>query len=730
MKKSYKLFLPCILLQSLFSTQLQSSTQDYIYPNSRFPSYSNYGTIGVIQMPNARMMPEGSLGFSWSDMDPYKRGSIVAYPFSWLEASYQYTDIGNALYSNIESFSGKQTYKDKSFDAKFLLLKETKYFPAIAAGARDLAGTGVFSSEFIVASKRVNNLDFTLGLGWGILNNNYTFSNPFTKLSDRFASRNVNEGLGGNVNTDAFFAGEAGVFGGLEMYLPNMKGLRLKLEYDGIDYTKEGFPFGEDSFKYAFRSVQPQESKFNYGFVFPFNDNFSIKLSYVKGNTLSFGFSIKGDLGSKNPVIPKTDPYVTTQYADVVKDVTSKSESLVYLSTLRSLRSNSLFVQNAEVNESKLDIVFTQSKHSSFARAAGRAFTVLDEISPEYIDTFKVSNINGGVGMHSIEVKRDAFQRNKDSKLHKLAAKDIKISRYKYTPEGYKYSPKPTLPAFFYKLVPTVRSQIGGPDGFYFGDLRFSAHTETIFRKNLTLVTSASIGVIDNYDNLKLASDSVLPRVRTDIVKYLKQSKDYSVRRMQLNYFLNPFDDIYTKLSGGLLEEMFGGVGGEILYRPFNKTWGIGAEIWRVKQRGYDEMFSFDPDRPYQTTTGHINLYLKEPRSQVMLTMRGGKFLAQDSGIYFDFSRRFKSGLRIGAFFSQTDISQAEFGEGSFDKGFYFYIPVDIFFDYHSKGNAAFGLRPITRDGAAILVHSHHLWGITEQAQGHSISRDWDDLYD
>ena len=730
MKKSYKLFLPCILLQSLFSTQLQSSTQDYIYPNSRFPSYSNYGTIGVIQMPNARMMPEGSLGFSWSDMDPYKRGSIVAYPFSWFEASYQYTDIGNALYSNIESFSGKQTYKDKSFDAKFLLLKETKYFPAIAAGARDLAGTGVFSSEFIVASKRVNNLDFTLGLGWGILNNNYTFSNPFTKLSDRFASRSVNEGLGGNVNTDAFFAGEAGVFGGLEMYLPNMKGLRLKLEYDGIDYTKEGFPFGEDSFKYAFRSVQPQESKFNYGFVFPVNDNFSIKLSYVKGNTLSFGFSIKGDLGSKNPVIPKTDPYVTTQYADVVKDVTSKRESLVYLSTLRSLRSNSLFVQNAEVNESKLDIVFTQSKHSSFARAAGRAFTVLDEISPEYIDTFKVSNINGGVGMHSIEVKRDAFQRNKDSKLHKLAAKDIKISRYKYTPEGYKYSPKPTLPAFFYKLVPTVRSQIGGPDGFYFGDLRFSAHTETIFRKNLTLVTSASIGVIDNYDNLKLASDSALPRVRTDIVKYLKQSKDYSVRRMQLNYFLNPFDDIYTKLSGGLLEEMFGGVGGEILYRPFNKTWGIGAEIWRVKQRGYDEMFSFDPDRPYQTTTGHINLYLKEPRSQVMLTMRGGKFLAQDSGIYFDFSRRFKSGLRIGAFFSQTDISQAEFGEGSFDKGFYFYIPVDIFFDYHSKGNAAFGLRPITRDGAAILVHSHHLWGITEQAQGHSISRDWDDLYD
>jgi hypothetical protein len=725
-----RLALLLFVLQGSLATLVLASVQDYKYPKNMFPSYSNYGTIGIIQMPNARMMPAGSLGFSWSDMDPYKRGSIVAYPFSWFEASYQYTDIGNALYSNIEAFSGKQTYKDKSFDAKFLIFKESRYIPAIAAGARDIAGTGVFSSEFIVASKKINNFDISLGMGWGVMANNSYFSNPFSYLADRFKTRGVNEGLGGNINTDAFFAGDAGIFGGVEISIPNFNGLRVKVEYDGIDYTKEGFPFGEDSFKYAFRSVTPQESKINYGLVYPLNNNFNFKFSYVKGNTLSFGFSLKANLGAKNPVIPKKDPYVPTKNADVVRDVTARKESLVYLSSLRSLRSNSLFLQNAEIKKNKLDIVFTQSKHSSFARAAGRAFSVLDEVSPEYIDTFKISNINGGVGMHSIEIKRDAFKRNKESNLYKLATKDTKVTRYKYNPENYTYSPRPTLPAFFYKLVPTIRSQIGGPDGFYFGDLRFSAHTETIFKKNLTLVTSASIGVIDNYDNLKLASDSSLPHVRTDIVKYLKESKDYSVRRMQLNYFLNPYKDFYAKLSGGLLEEMFGGVGGEVLYRPFNKTWGIGAEIWRVKQRGYDEMFSFDPDTPYETTTGHINIYLKEPKSQVLLTMRGGKFLAQDSGIYFDFSRRFKSGLRMGAFFSTTDISEAEFGEGSFDKGFYFYIPVDIFFNFHSKGNAAFGLRPITRDGAAILVHSHHLWGITEQAQGHSILRDWDDIYD
>ena len=85
--------------------------------------------------------------------DPYQRGSIVAYPFSWFEASYQYTDVNNALYSNIPSFSGGQTYKDKGFDAKFILLKENKYLPGVALGLRDLAGTGFFLQNILSRQK-------------------------------------------------------------------------------------------------------------------------------------------------------------------------------------------------------------------------------------------------------------------------------------------------------------------------------------------------------------------------------------------------------------------------------------------------------------------------------------------------------------------------------------------------------------------------------------------------
>ena len=55
---------------------------------------------------------------------------------------------------------------------------------------------------------------------------------------------------------------------------------------------------------------------------------------------------------------------------------------------------------------------------------------------------------------------------------------------------------------------------------------------------------------------------------------------------------------------------------------------------------------------------------------------------------------------------------------------------MQAFFTNYSRSLAGWGLKPLTRDGAAYVIHSHHLWGITEPAQAYSIERDWDDLYD
>jgi len=149
--------------------------------------------------------------------------------------------------------------------------------------------------------------------------------------------------------------------------------------------------------------------------------------------------------------------------------------------------------------------------------------------------------------------------------------------------------------------------------------------------------------------------------------------------------------------------------------------------MWYAKQRDYNMMFDH---LDYSTITGHMNFYYQEPKSKILLNIRGGRFLAKDSGIHFDFSRRFKSGFTMGAFFSRTDISAREFGEGSFDKGFYFLFPLEIFSKEHSKQTVPWGLRPLTRDGAAFLQIGYDLYSVTEQAQFNALERDFDDIYD
>ena len=713
MSPTRKFVVVTILSLSFFA---KADYSDYKYRFSH-PSFSNYGTIGIINNPSARFLPEGSFGFSWSGNEPYLRGSIVAYPFSWMEASYQYTDINNALYSEIRAFSGSQSFKDKSFDAKFKLLNEGLYIPAVAIGFRDAAGTGIFSGEYIVASKMYRGFDVSIGMGFGTLSGGSSVSNPFYKLSDRFRTRSIEGGKGGEFSINSFFGGEASLFAGLEYYVPFMHGARLKVEYDSINYREEGLV----------KIFDDVDSRFNFGFVLPLSRSFAVKAAITRGNQFNFGFSYSGFMRDRDPVIPKNDPYTSVPLSRNVQNVTAKSDELLYKAALKYLNERQFYLQTAKIEDAELSVSFSQSKYHNYAMASGRVFRTLDEIAPDSIDTITLTNVNAENDLFTLEINRKAFKRYEQLEQTDLLLVDTKIYSNSEESADHPFRPTVNFPVLFYKFSPDLRYQLGGPDGFFFGDLAIALHSETIFRKNINLTFKARAGIYDNMDDLKLASDSVLPRVRTDIVKYLQSSKDANISRFQLNVFGNPRNSIYTKFSAGILEDMFVGYGGEVLFRPFTSMFAIGAEVWRVQQRDYEMLFGL---KDYQTTTGHITGYLNHPGTGILFKLSGGRYLAEDSGLTFDFSRMFKSGMQVGAWFSKTDISAEEFGEGSFDKGFYFNFPIDAFFTKYNRGYTTFGLRPLTRDGAARLAPGYHLYGVTDQASIFNITKDWETIYD
>jgi hypothetical protein len=451
-----------------------------------------------------------------------------------------------------------------------------------------------------------------------------------------------------------------------------------------------------------------------------------LKLAYIKGNTLNFGFSVAGNLGLKSTKLVKANKPKRVIISDKVKEMNVDQDRL-FKSALFALKEQDIYLQNASLEKNKLKVNIAQSTFQSYPRTLGRTASTLDAISPDNIDTFEISNENAGMQMYKASITRKSFQRHKDDNFYKLAAKDIDLSPSIYSTEDYQFNPEVSYPEAFWSISPDIRTQVGGPDGFLLGDLRLNFNSEIIFQKGFSFLARGSIGLYNGFKELNYNPSTVLPPVRTDSVLYLKNTRDYAITRFQANKFKKFSKNTFSKISFGVLEEMFGGYGGEFLYRPFDKNYAIGFELWHLKQRDVKKVFKF---QDYEVVSGHLNMFFLEPRSQVLLALRGGRFLAKDSGINIDFSRRFKSGLRMGAFFALTDISKEEFGEGSFDKGFYFHIPLEIFLGNYSTRNYENGIRPITRDGAAILNNAQWLWGLTDRAQAVNFDRDWDALYE
>jgi hypothetical protein len=239
--------------------------------------------------------------------------------------------------------------------------------------------------------------------------------------------------------------------------------------------------------------------------------------------------------------------------------------------------------------------------------------------------------------------------------------------------------------------------------------------------RGLSASAIAGKNLYNNFDRIKLASDSVLPKVRSDIKEYLQQGND-NIVRLQADYMFKPAEDLYARVSAGLFEEMFGGIGAEVLYRPFESRLAVGLEVNQVRQRTFDQLFEY---MDYKVTTGALSFYYNLPYKDLLGVVSVGQYLAGDQGVTFDLSRRFDSGIRVGAWATLTNVSYAEFGEGSFDKGFFLSIPFELFMAKSGKSSGVFGFRPLFRDGGQRLLMGNRLFEVTAPASYGEVARDW-----
>jgi hypothetical protein len=651
------------------------------------PEYGQavHGGVGLIQTPTARMADEGNVSVNYTDNDDYRFWSVSIQLYPWMEATVRYTDVRNRLYSNSPEFSGDQTLKDKGIDAKFRLWQESRYLPQVAVGFRDFGGTGFFESEFIALSKQAGPFDLHLGMGWGYLGTAGNTVNPFCEIRDSFCTRPGGfSGLGGKIDYQRFFKGPASLYGGIEYQTP-WQPLRLKAEYEGNNYSRDRAP------------DLVQDSRWNFAATYKWQD-FDFNLNYQRGNTLGFGVNYAFNMHNIEQIKIKPAPKVVPS-----TPITSEFEEIDRYGLLYTLRTEAGYlVRNSHINDTEITLYGNQIAFRDHDEAIERIGRILAATLPERFTTYRIVTMSGSRPMVETVINVPEFKAQARYETLQPAISSTYVRQDPVSSTLNNYQPERTS-GYYTNLEAFWIQTFGNPEAFYLYQAGAILSVGYAFNHNFSVHSSAKVNVFENFDKFNFKVDSqpsTLPRVRTYIREYVTRSR-VTLDNLYGNWQDRLAPNVYGQLYGGYLETMYGGVGGEILYRPVDSNLSFGVDLNYVQQRSYENDWDFFN---YKTLTGHLNVYWQPTfLKDTLLTFNIGQFLAKDKGVNIDFAKRFNSGMIVGAYAAFTDASSADYGEGSFTKGFYLSIPFDLFSISPSIGRGRLPWVPISRDGGQML---------------------------
>lgn len=669
-------------------------------PNIQFDlpgvSQSDFGGVGLLQMPTARMANQGEFSANYRDNDEYRRYSVSLQMLEWLETTIRYTDTRTMPYSYSSAFSGTQTHKDKGIDIKATVLNEAYYVPQIAVGVRDVAGTGLFDGEYVSASKRIGNFDFTFGYAWGYLGQEGNSTNIFCSYSGSYCSRPSTVEHVGQFELGNMFKGKSSIYGGIE-YQTSFNPLRIKFEYDGNDYSDE------------FAGNIKQSNHFNFGLVYRLTDNLETSLNYERGNNLMWGVTLRTNFNSLSTNFidhypPTYSPHPATS---------NKSVDWNKVST--ELEQYSGYYPVAVYDQDKqISVVAEQTKYRDQPEAEQRAATVLANHLPQTTQQAEIitTNLNQPVKQIQIDIANVHRQLKgipigeTDPTIYRtvpITAKTVPV--WKQDPDRLKLSAEPTLAQSF-----------GGPESFYMYQVGAKGGADYFLTNNWVASGTVNLNIINNYDQFNYktppADGAALPRVRTWIREYITSS-DVLLTNLQLTRIDNPVQDLYSQIYGGYLEMMYAGTGSEMLYKPYGRSWAVGIDANYVKQRDWNDIMQL---ADYDVFTGHLTTYWELPFvKRGLAKISVGQYLAGDKGVTVDLSRQFDSGIIAGAYVTKTNVSAADYGEGSFTKGFYISIPLDLMLVHPTKQRGTITWVPLTRDGGQMLGKRYSLYKLTEK---------------
>jgi hypothetical protein len=668
-----------------------------LWAGQAWPQAANtIGQTGLINMPDARVAPDGTLRFGFSYADPYVGPwtSITFLPR--IEVSGRVFRV-----MRVPGFTDPATdygdYKDKAFDGKVVLIEESRWWPQLAAGGQDFIGTRRFPAWYAVASKRLGDFDLTLGYG-----------------GDRID----------------------GVFGGVRYRPSAFPGLALVAEYDANDYPRD--------FSAAISGAAELKKAPGVGIEYTWGW-LTGQVAYTREKAAAMGY-ISIPLSQKDFIPKLNEP---APYTKITPRPTREQwlESDEHRRRMAQALAEQDF-RNIRISylHDRVEVVLTNSRISTVSRAVGRAARTILLLSPVSareiritytvrelpVVTYSLSDLdrlqryfNGmlprwelapHVAVTYAAPGADAEAADVTEMLRAFEEHQPGVKVLYDQAEGDFISLKSEdLLLNTFRVRPSAALYLNDPSGAFKYEVGVQASVDHRLARRTFLSAAVNYNIFETVSDVSQASNSLLPHVRSDIAEY-KRASPLKLTRLLINQLYQPSERVYARGSLGYYEEMFAGAGGQVLYLPVGAGWGADFAVDWVAQRNHEGLgFSF---YDYQTVTAIGSFHYRLPLG-LTATARAGRFLAKDEGVRLELKRRFASGWEVGGWYTRTNgddiTSPGTPTSPYYDKGLFMSIPLNTLLTKDTQVTSPMSISPWTRDVGAMVASPLDLYRLMEK---------------
>ena len=670
---------------------------------------NNYGNPGaLIDMPTAESAPDGQLATSVMYFDGFTRTTL----------SFQITDrlSGSFRYAATDGLTPSfDVYYDRSFDLKFRVFDETDWTPAVSIGLRDFVGTGILAGEYVVATKSVGpRLRLTGGVGWGRLGSYASDGSIGTRTPFSFAG----VGTGGDLNVDNWFQGDYAFFGGASYQLSDKFSVSAEYSSDNYDIARGA-------------GIISRDSPWNVALDYKLSDDIHLRAFALHGEEI--GATVTLSLNPKNPAVPGGAELAPLPVAvraqgsaqDLGWTTQPGSTARITQGVDASLDQAGIDLQGIRLDGRSAHVSILNDRYDANSEALGRTLRSLSRELPASVETLHVTLIRNGIPASTMSFNRTDLERLE----HAPAREALAAARFTDTLRFGDY-PDPledTYPRFEWSVGPYLRTSLFDPDNPLRVDLGVRARGA--YHLGSGWIFSGAVGqkVVGNLDEVTRPNNSQLPHVRSDVSRY-NQTDEPFLENLTVAKYARLAPDFYGRVTAGYLERMYAGVSGEVLWKPVDSRFALGAEINYAQPRDFDQQFGLrSRDTPGGTIpefSGHVSAYY-DIGAGFHAQVDAGRYLAGDWGGTLTLDREFANGWKVGAFATFTDASAEQFGEGSFDKGIRLTVPLSWVLGRPTTQKAETTIRPLTRDGGQRLEVDGRLYETIRGAHRPEIAKSW-----